>query len=220
MTAAAPGLFLSFEGIEGAGKSTQARLCQAWVREQGREVVLVREPGGTPLSERLREVLLHGREFSWTAWAELCLYEAARAQLVSEVIRPALTRGAVVLADRYAEASVAYQGGGRQLGVARVRALNRWVTGDLRPGRVFLLDLDPETGLDRIRAGRGAKALDRLESEPLRFHRRVRSAYLRQAKREPDRFLVLDARLSEDALARQVIRSLRPWLRRSGAAAR
>jgi dTMP kinase len=211
MTTARRGLFLSFEGIEGAGKSTQVRLCRAHLRARGREVVLVREPGGTPLSERLRELLLHGREFAWNAWAELCIYEAARAQLVTEVIRPALSRGAVVLADRFAEASLAYQGGGRGLGVVRVRALNRWVTGGLSPDRVFLLDLDPATGLARIRAGRG-QALDRLESEPLAFHRRVRRAYLREARRQPERFLVLDGGQPPGDLARQVEHALRPLL--------
>jgi dTMP kinase len=209
-----PGLFLSFEGIEGAGKSTQVRLCRDWMAGRGREVVLVREPGGTPFSERMREVLLHGSGFRLDAWAELCLYEAARAQLVLEVIRPALARGAVVLADRYGEASVAYQGGGRGLGAARVRSLNRWVTGDLRPERVFLLDLRPEAGLERIRTGRGPGALDRLESEPLSFHRRVRAAYLRQARTEPERFAVLDATKAPEALAAEIRRLMRPLLGR------
>lgn len=188
---APPGRFVSFEGIEGSGKTTQAALLAAWLREAGREVVPVREPGGTARGERIREILLAHAEEPMAAWCELCLYMAARAQLVEERIRPALERGAIVLADRFGEASVAYQGGGRSLGSPRVRALYRWVTGGLRPDRIFLLDLDPREGLRRVRESRGAP-LDRLEAEPLGFHRRVRAAYLRQARTEPDRFRRLD----------------------------
>jgi dTMP kinase len=137
---------------------------------------------------------------------------AARGQLVAEVIRPALARGAVVLADRFGEASIAYQGAGRGLSAPRVRSLYRWVTGGLRPERVLLFDLDPALGLARIRAARGADSLDRLESEPLDFHRRVRSAYRRQARCEPERFVVLDARLPEEEVAAAVWATLTPLL--------
>jgi dTMP kinase len=126
-------------------------------------------------------------------WCELCLYMASRAQLVREVVRPALARGAVVIADRFAESSEAYQGGGRHLGGRRVRTLYGWVTEGLRPNPVFLLDLDPAAGIRRILSSRGSSPLDRLESEPMTFHRRIRSTYLRMARREPNRFVVLDA---------------------------
>lgn len=187
------GLFLSFEGVEGAGKSTQVTLLASWLRERGHEVVGVREPGGTGLGEDIRSALLAHRPGGMTPWCELCLYMASRAQLGREVIRPALARGAVVIADRFAESSVAYQGGGRRLGVRRVRILYGWVTEELRPNPVFLLDLDPVAGLRRILSSRGSSQLDRLESEPIAFHRRIRSTYLRMAHREPDRFVVLDA---------------------------
>lgn len=194
------GLFLSFEGIEGAGKSTQASRLAAWLHDCGREVVPVREPGGTPLGEDIRAALLAHRPGGMVPWCELCLYMASRAQLVHEVIRPACERGAVVIADRFAESSVAYQGGGRGLGARSVRALYEWVTGGLRPDPVFLLDLDPAAGINRIVSARGVSALDRLESEPIAFHRRVRATYHRMARREPDRFVVLDAACSPDEL--------------------
>lgn len=143
------------------------------------------------------------------AWCELCLYMAARAQLVQEVVRPALARGVVVIADRFGEASIAYQGGGRGLGGLRVRALYRWVTLDLRPGRVYLLDLKAEVGLRRILDSRGPAALDRVESEPLSFHRRVRSAYRRLARREPERFRVLDALRPVEDLQQEIREDLR-----------
>lgn len=207
----AGGLFLSFEGIEGSGKTTQIRLLREWLEEQGRTVLAIREPGGTPLSESIRQILLRPESGPIDEWAELCLYEAARAQLVRDVIRPALASGALVVADRFSDASVAYQGGGRGLGVAPVRLLNRFVTRDLKPRWTFLLDLDPRIGLERARV-RGQGALDRLEREPLAFHRRVRRAYLRMAAREPDRIRVLDASLSADELSVQIQTHLRPHL--------
>jgi dTMP kinase len=201
--------FLSFEGIEGSGKTTQAQLLAGWLRSRGRDVLLVREPGGTDRGERIRSLLLDPVGPPMDAWCELCLYMAARAQLVQEVVRPALARGAVVIADRFGEASIAYQGGGRGLGGMRVRALYRWVTLGLRPGRVYLLDLRADVGLRRIRESRGPAALDRLESEPLSFHRRVRSAYRRMARREPERFRLLDALRPVDDLQRDIREDLR-----------
>ncbi len=206
------GLFISFEGIEGSGKSTQMRLLEDRLRSEGREVLSVREPGGTQFSELVRGLVLGYEGRPLEPWAELCLYAAARAQLVRERIRPALGAGAVVLADRFGEASVAYQGGGRRLGAARVRSLNAWVTGGLRPDRILLLDLDPSQGLGRILRGRGEGSMDRLEREPIDFHRRVRTAYLKMAKREPERFVVLDAALSTGALQAQIIEAVLPLL--------
>lgn len=198
------GLFLSFEGIEGAGKSTQASLLAAWLRGRGHEVVPVREPGGTALGEDIRTALLAHRPEGMTPWCELCLYMASRAQLVRDVIGPALARGAVVVADRFAESSVAYQGSGRRLGSRRVRTLYEWVTEGLRPRPIFLLDLDPVVGIRRIQSSRGLSQLDRLESEPLAFHRRIRLAYLQMASRDPDRFVVLDAASDPEATQQQV----------------
>jgi dTMP kinase len=198
------GLFLSFEGIEGAGKSTQASRLAEWLVGRGHEVVPVREPGGTGLGEEIRAALLAPRQGGMASWCELCLYMASRAQLVREVVRPALARGAVVIADRFAESSVAYQGGGRGLGTRRVRALYEWVTEGLRPSPVFLLDLDPVCGIERITSARGSAMLDRLESEPMAFHRRIRSAYLQMARREPARFVVLDAAAGPDRVQTQV----------------
>lgn len=198
------GSFFSFEGTEGSGKSTQIERLERWLHDGGREVVRVREPGGTSLSEAIRDVLLARRGTAVEPWAELALYVAARAQLVGEIIRPALERGAVVLADRYVDSSVAYQGGGRRLGVRRVETLNRWATGDLQPHRVFLFDLDPAEGLRRILQDRGEASLDRMERESLAFHRRVRATYRRLARRDPDRFVVLDAAATAEELARRI----------------
>ena len=204
------GALFTFEGTEGSGKSTQIERLAHWLDAHGREVVRVREPGGTPLSEAVRNVLLQRRESPVDPWAELALYVAARAQLVSQVIRPALQRGAVVLADRYIHSSVAYQGGARGLGARKVETLNRWATGDLQPEQVFLFDLDPAIGLSRIREGRGEDSFDRIERESLRFHRKVRAAYRRLARRDPDRFTVLDAAADAseiEATIREVVRT-------------
>lgn len=218
MNRSAEGLFVSFEGIEGSGKSTQAALAARWLEESGRRVVPVREPGGTPFGERMRELLLRKGE-PIAPWAELCAYMAARAQLVTDVIAPALASGAIVIADRFGEASVAYQGGGRELGSERVGHLYRWVTGGLAPARVYLLDLPAEVGLARA-AARGQGKLDRLESEPLSFHERVRASYLRQAEAEPDRFHRLDATQSVAALETAIRDDLARLLDSSGASGR
>ncbi len=206
------GLFLTFEGIEGSGKTTQVRRLESWLAASGRQVLTVREPGGTGMSERIREILLSREGEPVEPWAELCLYLASRAQLVSERIRPALARGAVVIADRFGDASVAYQGAGRSLGTAKVRTLNRLVTRGLVPERTFLLDLEPAVGLKRIVLGRGAASLDRLESEPVAFHRKIRREYLRSARREPERFRVLDALLPPEILEERIRAEVLPLL--------
>lgn len=207
------GLFVSFEGAEGAGKTTQIARAARALRAEGRTVVTVREPGGTKLSEAIRELLLRRDGPPIEPWSELLLYVAARAQLVEEVIRPALARGAVVLADRYVDASVAYQGGGRRLGADRVRSLNQWATRGLRPHLTFLLDLDPRVGLERVRSGRGARSLDRIEREALDFHRRVQAAYRREARRG-SRICLLDATLPAADLADKVLTVIRTRLAR------
>jgi dTMP kinase len=185
-----------FEGPEGAGKSTQVSLFAERLRRAGVPLTVTREPGGTPTGDAIRELLLHA-DVAIDPLVEFLLYSASRAQHVLEVIRPALGRGEVVLSDRYAGASVAYQGYGRGLDLAFVNDLNRRATGGLRPDLTVLLDLDPEVGLQRV-AGRGAE--DRLEREALAFHQRVREGFLAQAEADPS-WLVIDAGAAPEAVA-------------------
>lgn len=199
------GIFLTFEGIEGTGKSTQIARISAWLREQGRDVLVVREPGGTDLGEALRGILLTPVHEGIAPRAELFLYLASRAQLVAQKIRPALAAGRIVIADRYGDASIAYQGGGRTLGEDRVRSLVDFATGGLRPDRTYLLDLAPEASLARVRS-RGTP--DRLEGEALIFHRRVRAAYRRLARTEPGRILLLRGEEPIDAITDRIRRDL------------
>ncbi len=185
-----------FEGPEGAGKSTQVALLAERLRAAGVALTVTREPGGTPTGDAIRDLLLHA-DVAIDPLVEFLLYSASRAQHVLEVVRPALDRGDVVLSDRYAGASVAYQGYGRGLDLAFVDDLNRHATGGLRPALTVLLDLDPAEGLRRV-AGRGAE--DRLEREALAFHQRVREGFLAQAEADPS-WLVLDATGTPDAVA-------------------
>ncbi|MDP9209483.1 MAG: dTMP kinase [Actinomycetota bacterium] len=181
-----PGRLIAFEGVEGSGKSTQLELLRQALVGRGREVVVTREPGGTPAGERMRAVLLDpGVELH--PRAEALLFAAARAELVDAVIRPALERGAVVLCDRYLDSSLAYQGDARGLGRGPVEEVNRFATGGLLPDLVVLLDLDPSSGLRR-RSGE----LDRIEAQDLAFHRRVRQAFCDLAAADPGRFAVVD----------------------------
>ena len=181
-----PGRLIAFEGVEGSGKSTQLELLRQALEGRAREVVVTREPGGTPAGERMRAVLLDpGVELH--PRAEALLFAAARAELVDAVIRPALERGAVVLCDRYLDSSLAYQGDARGLGRGPVEEVNRFATGGLLPDLVVLLDLDPALGLRR-RSGE----LDRIEAQDLAFHRRVRQAFRDLADAEPGRFAVVD----------------------------
>jgi dTMP kinase len=194
------GLFITFEGVEGCGKSTQAVALFERLRAAGARVILSREPGGTPVGERCREVLLDIGNAGMQPATELFLYLASRAEHVAHVILPRLEAGEVVISDRFGDASVAYQGGGRGLGSETVEALNQVATSGVKPDVTFLMDLDPEEGLDRLVRGRGEDARDRIESEVLDFHARVREAYLRSAEREPERFVVIDARLSREEI--------------------
>jgi dTMP kinase len=193
------GSLIAFEGVEGAGKTTQLRLLARELERLGREVVATREPGGTALGERVRAVLLDPASTGMHPRAEALLFAAARAQLVEQVIRPALDRGAVVLCDRYLHSSLAYQGAARGLGVDAVAAVNRWATGGLAPDLVVLLDLDPAVGL-----GRRPGARDRIEDQELRFHRAVGQAFRDLATAEPDRFVVVDASLPAAKVAARV----------------
>jgi dTMP kinase len=198
----AAGLFVVFEGGEGAGKSTQAaKLAQA-LRRRGRDVVVTREPGATRVGAQIRQLLLDGSS-DLTPRAEALLYAADRAHHVASVVRPALARGAVVISDRYVDSSLAYQGAGRTLPVDEVSWLSAWATGGLKPDLVVLLDIDPKVGLARV-TGRG-EGTDRLESESEEFHERVRYAFLDLAGADPNRYLVLDASRPTDELATEVL---------------
>jgi dTMP kinase len=190
-------MFVTFEGVDGSGKSTQAELAAAFLAETGREVVATREPGGTPLGEKVRELLLDGPEM--TAWAEASLFAAARAELAERVIRPALARGAVVVSDRYLDSSLAYQGVARGLGVEQVLELNAAVA-DLLPDRTFVLLVDPETAADRL----GRRPEDRIEREGAEFRAVVQEGYRAVAERFPERIVLLDGARPRDELAAHV----------------
>lgn len=198
--------FITFEGIEGSGKSTQIRRVAARLPE----AVVTKEPGGTPVADRIRAILLDSAN-ALDPIAELLLFAASRRQHVVEVIRPALERGGIVLCDRFTDATLAYQGFGRLLDLDQLRALNDWATGRLLPDLTLLFDLPEETGLTRARArNAGAEADEgRFEAEDLRFHRRVREGYLALATAESGRFAVIDAAGDEDEVLTRVERVLR-----------
>lgn len=196
-----PGVFVAFEGGDGAGKSTQALKLAAWLKVIGRDYVLTREPGATPLGKQIRELLLTHGEVPPAPRAEALLYAADRAHHVDTVIRPALRRGAVVVTDRYVDSSLAYQGAGRALKVDEVAYVSAWATEGLKPDLVVLLDLAPADGLARA-DDRGAA--DRMESESLSFHQRVRQAFLDRAESDPERYMVVDASGNAEIIAEQV----------------
>lgn len=193
------GLFIAFEGGEGAGKTTQARMTAIWLREQGYDVVATHEPGATKIGMRLRALLLDTAQGGMSAHTEALLYAADRAEHVAQVIDPALERGAVVITDRYIDSSLAYQGAGRGLPSEDIARLNSWATEGRAPDLTVLLDIDPEMGLRRR-----ARSADRLEAEPVDFHRRVRAGFLDLAHAEPDRYLVLDANLPFDEIGQRI----------------
>jgi dTMP kinase len=192
------GVFIAFEGGEGAGKSTQVRRLQEWLTGEGLVARTTREPGGTALGGKVRALLLDPASAGLSPRAEALMYAADRAQHVHDVLRPALDAGEVVITDRFVDSSLAYQGAGRTIPMDDVRSISRWATQGLRPDLTLLLDLPPEVGLARAR---GRAAADRLESESLDFHQRVRRTFLALAEAEPDRYLVLDARRPPEEIA-------------------
>ena len=203
------GLFVTLEGPEGAGKSTQLpRLCE-WLEGRGTRVVCTRNPGGTAIGRQIRQILLDPAHTAMVPTAELLLYAADRAQHVEEIVRPALAAGQLVLCDRFSDSTLAYQGYGRGLELARLEAMNAVATGGLAPDLTILLDLDPEVGLQRVAASRQT---DRLEHEALAFHRRLREGYLALAAREPGRFVVIDATRDPDEVQATMREALRPRL--------
>jgi dTMP kinase len=197
------GLLITLEGIEGSGKSTQAERLSQCLARQGVSTHLTREPGGSPLSERIREIILHRAEEPLASKAELLLFLAARAQHVARTIRPALERGEVVVCDRFTDATLAYQGGGRTIPEGFLRSLNEWAAEGLRPARTFLLDVPVEVGLKRI-GGRAGASPDRIESEGIAFFEAVRSRYLELARSEPERIVVLRGTDPEGVLEHQI----------------
>ncbi|MGM1018146.1 MAG: dTMP kinase [Actinomycetota bacterium] len=197
----ARGFWITLEGGDGSGKTTQADRLQSWLADSGRTVVRTREPGGSDVGHLIREIVLHHRG-DIAPRAEALLYAADRAHHVATVVRPALDRGDIVIQDRYLDSSVAYQGAGRVLDPAEVRELSLWAAEGALPDLTVLLDLDPH--LARARLDSDDKPFDRLEAERIDFHDRVRNAYLALAAAEPDRFLVLDAAESPDAIAEAV----------------
>lgn len=199
-------MFVTFEGIDGCGKSTQAERARELLEREGREVVLTREPGGTPLGEEVRNLLLHGVDI--TPWAEAALFAAARAELADRVVRPALARGADVVCDRYLDSSLAYQGVARGLGVDEVLELNLRATRGLLPERTFLLLVD--LGEAERRTGR---ARDRIEREGTSFREKVDAAYRELARRFPERIVAVDGSLPADEIARTIGEQLRSLAR-------
>ena len=198
-------MFVTFEGVDWSGKSTQAGLLADWLREQGRPVLATREPGGTPIAEAVRDVVLHGHDM--TPWAEAALYAAARADHVEHAIRPALDRGEDVVCDRYVDSSVAYQGVARGLGEEEVLQLNLTVTRGLLPVRTFLVLLDAEEAQRR-----GAGQPDRIEREGATFMRRVDEAYRLLAARHRERIVAVDGARSPEEIAEEVREHVRPLL--------
>lgn len=193
------GLFIAFEGGEGSGKSTQTKLLKKWLEDEGHSVLLSREPGGTPLGKSLRDILLDHETGAISPRAEALLYAADRAHHVYSVIRPALEAGEIVITDRYFDSSIAYQGAGRVLEPGEVARISRWATESLFPTLTIILDLPASVGLGRL------KKKDRLEAEPLAFHERIRQEYLQLALLDPERYLVVDARMKVEDIHRAIM---------------
>ena len=202
------GLFVCFEGGEGAGKSTQSRLLRDWLVERGETVLLTYEPGDTAVGKELRRIVLDPATGDLSDRTEALLYAADKAEHVDHVVLPALARGEVVITDRYVDSTLAYQGAGRTLDVGEVEAVARWATGDLRPHLTVVLDLAPEAGLGRF-AGR-----DRIEAQSLEFHQRVRQGFLDLAAADTDHYVVLDARAPIDDIAAAIRERVEPMLER------
>jgi len=200
------GRFITVEGIDGAGKSTQLAAIVALLRGRGLDLVVTREPGGTPLGEQVRELVLHQ---PMGAHAETLLVFAARAQHIETVVEPALGAGRWVVCDRFTDATFAYQGGGRGVDEAHIAALEQWVHPGLQPDLTFLFDIAPEIAALRVATSRSA---DRFEVEQRDFFSRVRAAYLRRAERFPDRFVVIDGAADAEAVTRRVTERLARWL--------
>ena len=200
------GVFVCFEGGEGAGKSTQSRTLAATLEQRGHPVLLTFEPGDTAVGKEVRRIVLDPATGALSDRTEVLLYAADKAEHVDTVVLPALARGEVVITDRYVDSTLAYQGAGRTLAADEVERVARWATHDLRPHLTVVLDLDPEHGFGRF------AARDRIEGEPPEFHGRVRTAFLQMAGADPDHYLVLDARAPADEIADAVRQRVEPLL--------
>jgi dTMP kinase len=200
-------LFVTFEGPEGCGKTTQMRSLADHLREQGFDVLVTREPGSTPIGERVRAILLDPTHTEMLPSTEFLLFSAARAQHVGQVVRPHLARGGIVLCDRYADSSLAYQGYGHQLDLAALRTITHFATGGLAPDLTFYLDVPVALGLRR-KAGGDGDAWNRMEQKEITYHERVRAGYLSMAAQEPGRWVIVDATQQVDAVQAIIRRSL------------
>lgn len=206
------GKLISFEGSEGSGKTTQIALLAAHLQKEGREVISTREPGGTEIGEQIRNIIVHNsRGDEMCAETELLLFSAARAQLVREVIAPALSRGVVVLSDRYLDSSTVYQGIGRNLAADPVAQINRFAVGNVMPDITLVIDVPTEIGLARIRQ-RASDLPDRMERENIDFYHKVREGYLVLAKSMSERFVVIDGTQTQDAIAKKIWSSIKERL--------
>jgi dTMP kinase len=206
------GCFITFEGTEGCGKSTQIKALATRLQSEGRQVVQTREPGGTPLGEAVRNLLQHDQAAeNMTPEAELLLFTASRAQLTRERILPAIAQGDIVLCDRFMDSTTVYQGVARKIDSEAVATINRFAAGNARPDLTILIDLSPEVGMARVRA-RGNGQLDRIEQEAMDFFEAVRAGYLKLAESEPERFLVLDGSASIETLEQQIWAAVQPRL--------
>jgi dTMP kinase len=201
------GKFITIEGPDGAGKTTQVKKIYEYLTSRGRKVLVTREPGGTALGEKLREVLLSPAGESPVPEAEALIYAASRAQLIKNVISPALLRGTYVLCDRFVDSSLAYQGWARGLGIEEILGINRWFIGELWPDLTILLDIDPEVSLKRLE-----RARDRLEKETLEFHKRVREGFLKVREIFPERIVAVDASRSPDEVFDRISAYIRTML--------
>jgi dTMP kinase len=196
------GIFISFEGIEGTGKSTQAKLLSEHLREKGLEAILTEEPGGTKIGRKIRDLLLSPDHLEMAPLTELFLYFASRTQHLEQVILPALKRGAIVITDRFTDSTIAYQGFGRGLDLRLIQSLDSIATSGMRPDITLLLDLDEETGLRR---NRGMNKTDRFELEDINFHKRVRKGFLELAAQQPGRIKLIDASLHRKEISKRVL---------------
>lgn len=200
-------MFITFEGADGSGKSTQAKKLVSHLQNQGREVVLTREPGGTQISERIREILLNPEHHMMHFTTELLLYAAARRQHLEELIMPSLKQGKIVICDRFADSTVAYQGFGRQIPLDKIEAVNELAIGEFRPDLTFVLTVPPEIGLERIKKSRGLD-IDRMEAEKKDFHYRVAEGFAHLAETEKERVVAIEATGSEEAVFDQILKAL------------
>jgi len=203
------GLFITLEGIEGAGKSTAVDFIEDFLTKEGHDVIKTREPGGTVIGEQIREILLKNENYTLTYDTELLLVFSARAQHIQEVILPALSSGKIILCDRFTDASYAYQGGGRNIDASRINLLEKWVQEDLRPNLTLLFDLDVSIGMQRTKKRSDA---DRFEREEINFFEKIRNTYLERAKNEPQRFRIINSASSLESVKEQIITILKDFL--------